>query len=124
MGAIDKADAPAFAAAAAALTHESAGVRRNAALVLPATKESVAAIDNAKVLNDPEPQVRLGALMALADMPEDELAGKLLAAAARDSVNMLDRWLKEGIICAGATQATPLLNALLTQTGPAQRQAT
>ncbi len=31
---------------------------------------------------------------------------------------MLDRWLKEGIICAGATQATPLLNALLTQAPP------
>ncbi len=117
LGALDKADSPAFAAAAAALTHASPAVRRNAALVLPAIKESVAAIDNAKTLADPEPQVRLGGLMALADMPEDALAGKLLATAAGDSVNMLDRWLKEGIICAGATQAAPLLTSLLTQTG-------
>ncbi len=29
---------------------------------------------------------------------------------------MLDRWLKEGIICAGAAQATPLLSAMLSQT--------
>ncbi len=116
LGALNGTDSPSFAAAAAALSHPSPGVRRNAALVLPATKDSIAAIDNAKVLNDPEPQVRLGALMALADMPEDALAGKLLATAASDAINMADRWLKEGIICAGATQATPLLNALLTQT--------
>lgn len=122
LGALASTDSAAFASAAAALSHESAGVRRNAALVLPANKDSVAAIDNAKLLSDPEPQVRLGALMALADMPEDALAGKLLAAAARDNVNMLDRWLKEGIICAGATQATPLLNALLTQTAPVQNK--
>ncbi len=122
LGSLSGTDSPAFAAVTVALSHESAGVRRNAALVLPAAKESVIAIDRAKLLADPEPQVRLGGLMALADMPEDALAGKLLAAAARDNVNMLDRWLKEGIICAGATQATPLLNALLTQTAPVRNK--
>lgn len=122
LGALDSADSPAFAAAAAALKHPSAGVRRNAALVLPSARESVAALAEANLLADTEPQVRLGALMALADMPEDEAAGKLLAAAARDHSNLLDRWLQEGIICAGAAQATPLLSSLLTQTSPKQGQ--
>ena len=122
LGALKETEGPAFAAATTALSHASAGVRRNAALVLPSSKKSVAAIDQAKLLADAEPQVRLGALMALADMPEDALAGKLLAAAARDNVNMLDRWLKEGIICAGATQAVPLLNALLTQATPSKEE--
>ncbi|MCC6509636.1 MAG: c-type cytochrome [Pirellulaceae bacterium] len=120
LGALNAPGKPAFSAVVAALEHPSAGVRRNAALVLPPAKESVAAIEKAKLLSDAEPQVRLGALMALADMPEDAVAGKLLAAAARDSVNMLDRWLKEGIICAGAAQAAPLLMGLLTQTSPAK----
>lgn len=115
LGSLDAADSPAFAAAATALGHPSAGVRRNAALVLPSCSESVAAIAKSQLLSDAQPQVRLAALMALADMPEDEAAGKLLAAAAADDSNTLDRWLKEGIICAGATQATPLLASLLTR---------
>ncbi|MGN6547666.1 MAG: c-type cytochrome, partial [Aureliella sp.] len=120
LGALDSASSPAFAAATAALKHPSAGVRRNAALVLPSCRESVAALAEANLLADAEPQVRLGALMALAEMPEDDAAGKLLAAAARDESNMLDRWLREGIICAGAAQATPLLSSLLTQVSAAQ----
>ncbi len=115
LNSLDSASSPAFAAAVAALEHTSPGVRRNAALVLPSCKEAIAALEKARLLSDTEPQVRLAALMALADMPEDELAGKLLAGAARDSVNLSDRWLKDGITCAGATQAIPLISALLTQ---------
>lgn len=114
LGALDSAGSEAYAAASGALKHRSSGVRRNAALVLPSCQESIAAIGQAQLLSDAEPQVRLAALMALADMPEDPAAGKLLAAAAGDQATALDRWLKEGVICAGAAQATPLLSALLT----------
>lgn len=117
LGALDAPAAPGFAAAVTALKHPSSGVRRNAALVLPSAKESIAALQQADLITDREPQVRLAVLMALADMPEDAAAGKLLATAARDDSTISDRWLKEGIICAGAKQATPLLSALLTQTG-------
>lgn len=118
LGALDAPNTSAFAAAKAGLKHASAGVRRNAALVLPGCQESVDALADAKLLADSEPQVRLGALMALAAMPESNQAGKLLASAANDRSNMLDRWMKEGIICAGATHATPLISALLARTRP------
>jgi HEAT repeat protein len=118
LGALNSASSPGFAAAATALTHPSAGVRRNAALVLPSAGESVAALAEARLLSDGEAQVRLAGLMALAAMPENETAGKLLAAAAKDRNNILDRWLKDAIICAGAAQATPLLSALLAQNSP------
>jgi hypothetical protein len=116
LGALQAVDEPAFAAAVSALKHASAGVRRNAALVLPNKPESIAALAAAGTLGDSEPQVRLAALMTLADMPENALAGQLLAKAASEGSNMRDRWLKEGLICAGATQALPLLGALLTTT--------
>lgn len=115
LGALNASDSREFEVAAAALQHPSAGVRRNAALVLPSTTETVAALAQAHALEDAQPQVRLAALMALANMPEDTTAGQLLASAAQDTVNITDRWLKDGIICAGAAQATPLLAALLSQ---------
>lgn len=112
LGALDTSSGESFQAAVSALQHPSAGVRRNAALVLPPASESVAALADSKVIADADPQVRLAAILALADMPPREEAGKLLAAAAQEPSNMLDRWLKEAIICAGATQATPFLSSL------------
>ena len=65
----------------AALKHPSAGVRRNAVQVLPPTAESLAAILDANVLNDSDAQVRLQALLALADMPSGGAASDRAGAA-------------------------------------------
>ena len=70
--------APAAQAVLAALKHPSAGVRRNAAQVLPADPRSASAILAAGLLSDPDPQVRLAALLSLADLPPaDEVATAL-----------------------------------------------
>jgi putative heme-binding domain-containing protein len=71
-------------AATAALKHPSAGVRRNALQVLAADESSVAALLESGALGDRDPQVKLAALLALADLP----AGEASANAAIDALAM------------------------------------
>ena len=67
--ALDGSNPAATAAAVGALKHPSAGVRRNAALVLPHTMDAVEAVVASGALDDPDAHVRLGALLALSEMP-------------------------------------------------------
>src|SRR5436305_8968439 len=67
LGALDGSMPEATAVAVAALKHPSAGVRRNAVQVLPRDAKSVAALLDAGLTRDPDAQVRLTALLALAD---------------------------------------------------------
>lgn len=121
LGALSDTSSVAFDAAVAALSHPAPGVRRNAALVLPATEESLQALMDSQLVDDEHPQVRLAALMALADMPADPRAGQFLAGLTRDRSATQDRYLLEAIICAAASHANHFLNAMLTSTdgGPA-----
>jgi hypothetical protein len=78
LGALGGDDPAALAAVKSALKHPSAAVRRNAAAVLPEQADSTAAMLAANLLNDPDAQVRLAALLELSRMPADESAGKAL----------------------------------------------
>ena len=51
------------------LSHPSAGVRRNAALVLDQDDDAADAILGAKLIEDPDPHVRMAALLTLSDRP-------------------------------------------------------
>ena len=63
------------------LAHPSAGVRRNAVQVLPRDARSASAVLTAGLLRDPDAQVRLAALLGLADQPaSEEVAAELVAA--------------------------------------------
>lgn len=118
LGALSSASSQAFAAVTQALKHPAAGVRRNAALVLPAATESVAAITTAGLLTDKDKQVQLGAVMALADQPASAVAGKALAEVSTHSDYIQDKYLHEGLICAAAMHSDSFLTALLVaQTG-------
>ncbi len=100
-----------LAAAVAALGHPSAGVRRNAAQVLPADEKGPAAIRSAGLLADPDPQVRLAALLALADAPESPDAAEGLARALARGEFDGDRWLLDAATSAASTHARPFLKA-------------
>ena len=72
------------AAVTSALKHPSAGVRRNAVQVLPRNEQSASSILNANLLKDPDAQVRLAALMSLAELPaSDKVASALVDRIAR-----------------------------------------
>lgn len=96
---------------ASTLEHPSASVRRNAVLVLPSSAGNAAA----KLLKDKEPQVRLAALLALADMPKGlnnamAVVGAFITGKVAD-----DRWLRDAAISAAAQQEELFLEAVAEQ---------
>ncbi|MCA9190825.1 MAG: ThuA domain-containing protein [Planctomycetales bacterium] len=120
LGALESANGECFDAVVAALRHPAAGVRRNAALVLPASQQSASALVDSGLAMDSDAQVQLGALMALADMPSSPQAGKLLSNLAGSAKFRADPFLVDGIICAAATHADSFLaGMLLTQVSAA-----
>lgn len=100
-------------AVVAALRHPSPGVRRAAVLHLPPGKEAVQAWLQSNLLNDPEPQVRLAALLAAAALPPDADVAAAVLAFAQRSENLRDRWLRDGIVIAAAAHDRHFLQAAL-----------
>ncbi len=105
-------DEKALAAATGALKHRSAGVRRNALAVLPRSADAVGAILDGGLLSDEDPQVRLAALLALAEMPVNKRAGAAIAARLNDNDDMTDRWIPHAMATAAATHALPFLEGV------------
>ncbi len=107
---------PTLAAITKALGHTSAGVRRNAILALPATRESANQIVG--LLADPNGQVRLAAFLGLAERPACEKASPALVKALADPVVTNDKWLPDALTAAAAKQQNSFLKAWLWHNGP------
>jgi putative membrane-bound dehydrogenase-like protein len=104
--------ADAAAAATAALSHPSAGVRRNAVQVMPPGDKSNDAILAANLLGDPDGQVRLAALLFLADsVPTDDVAAAI-AKSLRSGLARDDRWLADAATAAAAKNDQAFLKAI------------
>lgn len=95
-----------------ALKHPSAGVRRNAVMVLPRNLQGLHALLTQKCLKDGDAQVRLASLLALAEMPPDAEAARALVEVAQLPDTLSDRWLREAAICAAARQQHGFLAAI------------
>lgn len=121
LGLLDGAHAEATAAAVKALRHPSAGVRRNAVAVLPRSSDGVKAILAGGVLNDADAQVRMAALLALADMPAHAEAGSAIVAFLAKPENNADRWIPEAATSAAATHAFDFLKAAASGKSPPSR---
>jgi putative membrane-bound dehydrogenase-like protein len=111
LGALDGSNPEATAVAVVALKHQSAGVRRNAVQVLPRDEKSVAAILDAGLTHDPDPQVRLLALLALADQPATRAAAEAVVSVLGDARNADDRWIPDAATCAAANNSVSFLKA-------------
>ncbi|MEZ6087524.1 MAG: c-type cytochrome [Pirellulaceae bacterium] len=93
-----------------ALTHPSAGVRRNAIAVLPHDSRGLQMLlKHGSLFSDSDAQVRLQATLSLADMPSSDDAGVLLAELSRRPT---DPVLVDALTAAAATHATPFLEAV------------
>ncbi len=121
LGALDGSNAEAAAFAVAALKHPSAGVRRNAVQVLPRNAASVAAILEAGLTRDPDAQVRLLTLLALADQLATKAAGEAVVAVLSEARNSDDRWIPDAATCAAANNSEAFLRALTLKKGPSAR---
>jgi uncharacterized protein len=141
LGALDGSDVQTLKAVIDAMKHPSAGVRRNAVQVLPVepkaaevaawiahpgrgsrqNAETITPVKQppaaaADLLNDPNPQVRLSAFLALADAPESTVtstptANAIVEALIAGKVDG-DRWLPDAATIAAASHASPFLKAL------------
>lgn len=113
LGVITEAKPDVLEAVSTALKHPSAGVRRNALQVLPPSAWSVKEIERLALVNDTDVQVRLAALLALADQPSSATAAKVVVRRALDTANtMNDRWLRDAVTSAAAVHALPFLQEL------------
>ncbi|MEX0713372.1 MAG: PVC-type heme-binding CxxCH protein [Pirellulales bacterium] len=117
LGALDGANDQATAAAVAALEHRSAGVRRAAVSVLPRTAESIDVVLSSRLLDDQNPQVRMAALLALAEMPFSRPAAEAVAGLLHSRSAATDRWMLDAATSAAAAHDLAFLKAMAA--GPA-----
>jgi hypothetical protein len=110
LGILDGSVEEATAVAMGALNHPSAGVRRAALATIPKTEAAVGSM--LPRLDDANFQVRKAALLALADSPPSDAAGRAVFAALQREENMQDAWLPDAIAIAGARHAGGLVAAL------------
>lgn len=113
LGALDGKHDDATRACVAALSHTASGVRRVACEFLP--KSDARAIIATGLLSDPEPRVRLAALLALADAPASPELGEPILAALSDPANLADRWIPEAATSAAAAHDAAFLKAVATR---------
>jgi putative membrane-bound dehydrogenase-like protein len=105
-------------AANTSLRHRSAAVRRAGLGVLPRDAAGAKSLLDARLLEDPDAQVRLAAFLAVADMPEQDALGAATFAALRQEPNAGDRWIPHAATSAGAKHHRGFLKAA---TSPAVR---
>lgn len=96
----------AIAALEKALKHPSAGVRKNALRVMPRSPESLKAIIDSDLLNDPDLHTRKYAFLAISEMPFSEDAAKALVASADAADNGTDAYLPQAIFAAVLSHPT------------------
>lgn len=116
-GALDGKNRDALKAVVRALNHPSAGVRRNALLVLPRNDQAITSIVQSGVLRDKNAQVRLAAFLTLAELPPSADAAEQVRLAMVQGDQMMDRWLRDGLIAAAARHDSQFLSATISSLG-------
>jgi putative membrane-bound dehydrogenase-like protein len=94
------------------VSHPSAGVRMNAARVLPSNLVAEKLINCHELLTDPDPKVRLAALLKISEMdPKSDIAPEIVEALKRQE-NLDDRWLPDALTAAAAAHDLGFLKSL------------
>jgi len=142
LGALEGNNNEAFDVAARALYHPANSVRRAALMTLPRTQESLDLILAADFVPNPEVpgdmdytmpattmmssnmQVRLAALLAIAEMPASEQAGISVAEMMVMDQNVNDRWIRDAGMAAAAKNDETFLNHIFTKHLPENADST
>ena len=103
LGALDGTNEEALEAATNALAHPAAGVRKAAAQVLPRRSSSLDAMLTHDLINDPNLNTRMNALLALAEYPASDPLGKSLYQATLNPENQEDAWIRKALFAATIT---------------------
>ncbi|MEZ0483725.1 PVC-type heme-binding CxxCH protein [Fibrella aquatica] len=102
LGALNGSNADAMRAVTGALSHKAAGVRKAAIDVLPQTSQTLDILQKVGLLNDPNLNVRMAAMLALAALPANEAVGAALYRASRQPDNEADEWIGRALFAAAA----------------------
>ncbi len=94
------------------IQHRSAGVRRNAAMALPTDVVGERMSPAGALLDDPEPLVRLAALLRMADVATTDREANILAELIASGKFDHDRGLMDAAIAAAARNDARVLNLL------------
>ena len=97
----------------ASLAHPCAGVRKNAAQILPRNTQSVDELMQKNLLNDKEPLVVLNTLLALSEMPLTAESEAALMARLAQSNETNDRWLPDAFASVLTSNKQYLLKKLV-----------
>jgi putative membrane-bound dehydrogenase-like protein len=100
LGALDGSNTEAMKVAIKAMSHPAAGVRKAAVQVLPKNQSSVAAIQTSNLLNDPNLNTRMAAVLAITAMPTSEKLGEMVHDASLKPENGNDEWLSKALLAA------------------------
>lgn len=100
---------------AGALSHPSSGVVRTAIEVTPRDVAGRDTLLTSDAFNSDDAQVRLSALLALADMPASEASAARAIAALQQPINQADRWIRDAATSAAANSDGHFLAAVCVQ---------
>ena len=112
LGAFEGKNAEAIKVATTALSHPAAGVRKAAIGVLAADQATTQAIQTAGLTKDKDLNVRMHAILKLAEVPGSAEAGTMLYQASLDEANAKDDWLQKAIFAAAAQQGKFFTDAI------------
>lgn len=112
LGAFERNNAGATKVATAALLHPAAGVRKAAIAVLPNNQATTGAIKAAGLTRDKDLNVRMYAILKLAEVPRSAEAGEMLYQASLEEANATDDWLQKAIFAAAAEQGDYFTGAI------------
>ncbi len=118
LGALDGRDSAALAAVAQATRHKSAGVRRNAVAVLPLTRDANRTLVEARLDPQEDPQVRLAALLALADGQAAASSAARVLDCFVQNLSARDRWIMDAATAAAARSSVAFLTEVARRNQP------
>lgn len=95
------------------LKHPAAGVRKAAIQILSKSGWREETVVKYNVLDDPDPNTRLAALVSLTEMPSSETLGKSLYKMSVDSNTIGDEWLSKAVYVAAVQHKNGFIQAFL-----------
>ncbi len=100
LGALDGSNAEAMQAVVKALSHPAAGVRKAAVEVLPKNQATIDALQKSKLISDPNLNVRMSALLVMAELPASDKLGEMVYQASLAPENTGDPWISKALLAA------------------------
>ncbi|MDX2284580.1 MAG: ThuA domain-containing protein [Bacteroidia bacterium] len=113
LGVLDGHHAAAAEAVRQALGSSSAAMRRAAVQTAPRTPALAQTLMRSRLLKDPDPAVRLAAMLAMSELESQPDAGAYLYALSKDPSNVHDLWLSQALYCAASRHRSGFLDAYL-----------